>query len=108
MESPDRRLAKLLDTLPPVALQNRLMRLDVRSLAVSALYLHADERRALSDALPAEKARLWREELAYCRRLRIDYPRYRRMIEKVIRGLETGKVSGGRDSWIAPKGREPR
>jgi hypothetical protein len=100
-ETPDRRLLKLLRSMPASEVQNRLMRITDREIAVSLLYLVQDERRYVLSFLGGAKRRRVEEEVEYTDRMRIRYPQYRIMIENVIAQLG-GSGGGPLRSYLRP------
>ncbi len=105
-DTPDRRLLKLLRLLPPAEVQNRLMRMSDREIAVSLLYLVREERNFLLSFLGGEKRRRVEEEIIYTDKMRIRYPQYRTMIESVIEQL-SGSAKGPLRSYLKPISRGP-
>ncbi len=105
-DTPDRRLLKLLRLLPPAEVQNRLMRMSDREIAVSLLYLVREERNFLLSFLGGEKRRRVEEEIIYTDKMRIRYPQYRTMIENVIEQL-SGSAKGPLRSYLKPISRGP-
>ena len=101
IETPDRRLLKLIRSLPASDAQNRLMRISDRELAVSLLYLVSDERSYVLSFIGGAKRRRVEEEIEYTERLRIRYPQYRAMIESVIEQLG-GSGRGPLRSYLRP------
>lgn len=93
LDTPDRRLLKLLRSLPASDVQNRLMRITDREIAVALLYLVDEERNYVLSFLGGAKKRRVEEEIEYTDRMRIRYPQYRIMIESVIEQL--GGTGGG-------------
>ncbi len=100
-ETPDRRLLKLIRLLPPSEVQNRLMRISDREIAVSLLYLEKEERAFILSFLGGAKKSRVQEEMEYTDRLRIRYPEYRLMIENVIKQIG-GSGGGPLRSYLRP------
>mgnify|MGYP006296943543 CR=1 FL=1 len=101
IESPDKRLIKILQSLSPAEAQNRLMRVTDRNLAICTLYMEDVQRTILFGRLGRVKRDRVQQELGYVRHLRLRYPQYRAVIEQVILSLAGGKDSGPR-SYIRP------
>jgi hypothetical protein len=101
IETPDRRLLKLLRLMPASDVQNRLMRITDREIAVSLLYLVQEERAFVLSFLGGAKRRRVEEEIEYTDRMRIRYPQYRVMIESVISQLG-GSGGGPVRSYLRP------
>jgi len=99
--TPDRRLYRLATALPPRDVQNRLMRITDRELAISMLYLDDSERRVMLGFLGRVKRDRVTQELSYVQHLRLRYPQYRRVIEQVIAFL-SGRSDGSVRSYIRP------
>lgn len=100
-ESPDKRLIKIIQTLPQADAQNRLMRVSDRNLAICMLYMEEIERNLLLNRLGRTKRDRVRQEIGYVQHLRIRYPQYRSVIEQVIISLSAGKNIGP-SSYIRP------
>ncbi len=98
--------AALLDamrSLPRVQLQNRLMRLAARELAV-AMRLMADADRALAlEVLPAPMASRVREELSLQRRRRVSPRDYLVFVGHVLASLREEGAPRGLSSYIRPR-----
>ena len=101
MESPEQRLLKIIRILPDAEIQNRLMRITDRELAICMLYMEADQRPAVLDVLGNVKRQRVLQEIGYVNHLRLRYPQYRTVIEKVI-GVLTGQDEGNIRSYIRP------
>lgn len=90
-ESPDAQLIKILKTLSPAEAQNRLMRITDRNLAICMLYMEASDRNIVLDRLGTMKRQRIKQEVAYVQHLRLRYPQYKSVIEKVILSIVGGK-----------------
>jgi flagellar motor switch protein FliG len=94
MLSLDRQLLSYMRTLPGTELQNRLMRLSDRDIALALLNLEESEREYVLSYLGNRKKERVREELSYIRVKRIRYDQYKRAMQRV---LETFRRGGGSD-----------
>jgi len=101
MESPEERLLKLLRNLPAAEAQNRLMRISDRELAICMLYMDPPNRGRLLGLLGSAKRQRVSQETGYVSHLRLRYPQYRQVIEKVI-GVLSGYERGSIRSYIRP------
>lgn len=101
-ESPEQALLRLLRTLRPAEVTNRLMTLADREIALALRGLVAEDRENLLARLPAPKAARVREEYEYALRLRIDPAKRRAMVERVVMAVSGRRFDGGVGSWIAP------
>ena len=101
MESPEQRLLKIIRSLPPAEVQNRLMRITDRELAICMLYMEKTEYPLLLDPLGKAKRQRILQEISYVNHLRLRYSQYRVVVEKVIDVL-TGRDDGSIRSYIRP------
>lgn len=99
--SPDQRLFQLLISLPPQDVQNRLMRITDREIAISTIYMEDRERNVLLGFLGQVKRERVRQEIAYVEHLRLRYPQYQAVIEQVI-AVVSGRSDGSVRSYIRP------
>ena len=102
VSSPNDALVRLLRALPPVAVQNRLMRVSDREIALSMMYMQDADRSLVFSRLAARKVARLREELTLHARLRITYEQYRRAVESVVEALQGEKRGEGLRSYIRP------
>ncbi len=101
MDSPEQRLLKIIRIIPPAEVQNRLMRITDRELAICLLYMDEKERPRILNTLGNVKRQRVIQEIGYVSHLRLRYPQYRVVIEKVI-GILTGSDDGSIRSYIRP------
>lgn len=99
--SPDQRLFHLLISLPPQDVQNRLMRITDREIAISTIYMGDRERNVLLGFLGHVKRERVMQEIAYVEHLRLRYPQYQAVIEQVI-AVVSGRRDGSVRSYIRP------
>lgn len=90
-ESPDTQLIQILKSLSAAEAQNRLMRITDRNLAICMLYMDDPDRNIVLDRLGKMKRERIKQELAYVQHLRLRYPQYKSVIEKVIVSIVAGK-----------------
>jgi flagellar motor switch protein FliG len=101
MESLDRQMLRYLRTLSDTEIQNRLMRLSDRDIALSVLNLEQEERDFVLSFLGRRKRQRVEEEYGYIKIKRIRYDQYRGAMQRV---LETFRKGGGSDhrGYIRP------
>ena len=102
MKTPDQVLAELLHKNPHANIQNILMRISDRELAISMLYLSEIEEIFMLSFLPPVKQNRIKQEQGYLTRLNIRYPQYRTVIDDVILRLQ-GMSGGGILSYVMPR-----
>ena len=96
-------LVKLIRTLPSIDVQNTLMTLSDRELALAFLYVDETERGYALSLLSPEKRRRVREELILQERLSITPVQYKKTIESVIIKLKLLRRGGSFKSYLRPK-----
>lgn len=101
MDSPEQRLLKIMKVLPHAEVHNRLMRITDRELAICMLYIEENQRPAILNLLGSVKRQRVIQEIGYVSHLRLRYPQYRMVIEKVI-GVISGQDEGNIRSYIRP------
>jgi hypothetical protein len=101
MHSADQQLLAYMRTLTAAEIQNRLMRLSDRDIAIALLYFDQGERAYLLSYLGHRKRERVEQELGYIKGMRIRYDQYKPAIERV---LETFRKGGGSDrrGYIRP------
>ncbi|MDY7027808.1 MAG: hypothetical protein SVR04_05890 [Spirochaetota bacterium] len=77
------------------------MRITDRELAICMLYMDEKERPRILNTLGNTKRQRVVQEIGYVSHLRLRYPQYRVVIEKVI-GVLTGSDDGSIRSYIRP------
>lgn len=102
MNTPDRVLAELLHKGSLASIQNILMRISDRELAICMLYLSETDELFLLSFLPSAKQNRIKQEQGYLKRLNIRYPQYRTVIDDVILRLQ-GMSGGGIRSYVRPR-----
>ena len=102
MIPPDKVLAELLHTDSHANIQNILMRISDRELAICMLYLSENDEISLLSFLPNTKQNRIKQEQGYLNRLNIRYPQYRTVIDDVILRLQ-GMSGGGIRSYVRPR-----
>ena len=106
-DTPNAILVRKLGSLSKVVVQNRLMRVSDREIALSMMYMEdADRGRIFSILAPKKVVRI-REELALISRLRVTYEQYSKAISSVTSVVEGEARETGLKSHIRPmpKGR---
>ncbi|MBT3275300.1 MAG: hypothetical protein HN368_19250 [Spirochaetales bacterium] len=88
--------------LPKVKVQNCLMRIGDRAIALAMMYMEDPDRGYIFTLLPAPKAERIREELALHNRLKITYEQYQAGITVLIDGLDRERGGGTFRSYIRP------
>ena len=104
---PERELARLLMALPRIEIQNRLLKVSDRELALAMLNLDENERSGIYAAVSPEKIRRLREELSMLRRLRVHREDYLTALARVISVLEGRPYTEVLRSYIRPRSRRP-
>ncbi len=104
---PERELAHLLMALPRIEIQNRLLKVRDRELALATQNLEENERSRIYTAVSPEKIRRLREELSVIRRLRVRREDYLEAISRVIGVLEGRPYTEVLRSYIRPRNRGP-
>ncbi len=102
MNTPDKVLANLLHKGSHAQIQNILMRISDRELAICMLYLSEKERTFLLFFLPPVKQKRIGQEQNYLKSLNIRYPQYRTVIDDVILRLQ-GMSGEGIRSYVRPR-----
>jgi len=104
--APHRRVLDLIQALPAVDVQNRLLRVTDKEIATALLYMADDERRRVLDLLGTVKGRRISEELTRQQRSRVEYSYYETAVRTVIRNLEGAAVRGARTYYRPNTGRK--
>jgi hypothetical protein len=102
MIPPDKVLSGLLLRSKHTDIQNILMRISDRELAICLLYMEQSETSILLSFLPDIKQKRIKQEQSFLDRLNIRYPQYRTVIDDVILRLQ-GNSSGGIRSYVRPR-----
>ncbi|MDA3941419.1 MAG: hypothetical protein PF693_19290 [Spirochaetia bacterium] len=102
MVPPDRVFSNLLHAGKHADMQNILMRVSDRELAICMLYLSDQDEIFLLSFLPPVKQNRIKQEQGYLERLNIRYPQYRTVIDDVILRLQ-GISGGGIRSYVRPR-----
>lgn len=102
MNTPDQVLSDLLHKGSHANLQNILMRVSDRELAICMLYLSEKDETFLLSFLPVVKQDRIKQEQSYLKKLNIRYPQYRTVIDDVILRLQ-GAPGGGIRSYVRPR-----
>lgn len=102
MNPPDKVLAGLIRSGQTANVQNILMRISDRELAISTIYMKEADIAFLLAFLPAEKQNRVKQEQVYVARLNLRYPQYRTVIDDVILRLK-GMSGDGIRSYIRPR-----
>jgi hypothetical protein len=102
LNTPDNELAGLLRSGKHADVQNILMRISDRELAISTIYMKEEDIAFLLSFLPAVKQDRVKQEQIYVARLNLRYPQYRTVIDDVILRLK-GMSGGGIRSYVRPR-----
>jgi len=102
MKTPDQVLADLLHKDPFTKVQNILMRISDRELAISMLYLSEEDETFMLSLLSVVKQNRIKQEQVYLKGLHLRYPQYRTVIDDVILRLQ-GMSGGGIRSYVRPR-----
>ena len=102
MSTPDEALAEILHSGTYADIQNRLMRISDRELAISMLYLSEKAEAFLFSFLPPVKQTRIKQEQIYVESLHLRYPQYRTVIDDVILRLQ-GLSGEGIRSYVRPR-----
>ena len=101
-QTPNERLLKVIRTVPRVSLQNRLLRMTDREIAVSMMFMEENDRNSIFDILSSRKRNRVKEELLLHQRLRINYNQYLTVIEHVVQQLTREHIKPGSRSYLRP------
>lgn len=102
MKPPDKVLTDLIRSGSSARVQNILMRISDRELAISMIYMEKKDITFLLSFLPAVKQDRVKQEQGYVARLNLRYPQYRIVIDDVILRLK-GMSGGGTRSYVRPR-----
>ena len=102
MNTPDQVFTDLLHKKTHVNLQNILMPISDRELAICMLYLSEKERQFLFSFLSSVKQKRINQEQKYLKSLNISYLQYRTVIDDVILRLQ-GIAGEGIRSYVRPR-----
>ncbi len=103
---PVEELARAVRSLPRVRLQNRLMRLSAREIALAVRHLDEADRTIVYSALPAALAGRIREEIALARRRRIAGPDRLVFVRQVLASLRQEGAPRSIGSYLRPRRRD--
>ena len=101
--TPNDKLLKIIHDSRGTDLNNKLMRITDRELALSMMYMEQRDREAIFDLLSTGKVKRIREELSLHDRLQIRYAHYRTAIDHVIQILNHEKKSYSLKSYLKPR-----
>jgi len=102
MSTPDKVLSNLLKTGTHSNIQNILMRISDRELAICMIYLSEKDKIFLLSFLSSVKQNRIKQEQIYVKSLHLRYPQYRTVIDNVILRLQ-GLSGEGIRSYIRPR-----
>jgi len=100
--TPNELLVRRARSLPPVRVQNGLMRSGDREIALSMMYMEDGDRSFLFSLLPEAKVKRVREELTLQKRLKITYDQYRKAIATLTESIASDRGGGSMKSYIRP------
>ena len=95
-------LVALIDSLPDHRVQNALMRVSDRELAIALMRTKPVDRARVLKRIAHAKATRVNDESRYLRRLNVTDPQFLKMIDAVIDRLVTGRAAQIR-SYIRPR-----
>jgi hypothetical protein len=98
-------LVRAIRSMPRIPLQNRLMRLAARELAVAMRLMGEVDRSVALGVLPAPMAARVREEISLQRRRRVSERDYLRFVRQVLASLERESAPPSIGSYIRPRPR---
>jgi len=100
--TPDEELMKLLRAFPSSEIQNKLMGVTDRELAMSMMYVSEGDCKFLLAFLSAKKIERVSEELRFQKGVRITYKQYLQAVNNVLIRLKSGEVKDGTKSYLRP------
>ncbi len=103
MKSANDRLIERIRRLPKVQVQNTLMRLTDREIALSMRFMEDRDRSFVFSLLPGGKADRIREELKLHTRLRITMDQYQRVVGSLQQQLAGTGARESTRSYIRPR-----
>jgi len=101
-DSPNDKLVRRIRSLPRVAVQNSLMRVGDRQIALSMMFMEDADREFIFSVLPIAKVKRIREELKLQRRLKITYDQYKKSVAIVYQGVMRDRGNDTTRSYIRP------
>jgi len=103
---PIEELARTIRSLPRVQLQNRLMRLSAREIALAIRYLADDDQDLVFAALPLRLAGRIREEIVLQKRRRLAGPDRLVFVRQVLASLQREAAPRSIGSYVRPHRRD--
>lgn len=100
---PNEKILSVLRYTSKVRLQNVLMKIPDREIAVSIMYLCPEERENIFALLSPAKVMRIKEELTYQRKLNIRYSRYLKFVDAFLSYFGSSSGASKRRSYIRPK-----
>jgi|GEM_PF-1787521 len=97
------RLMNLVQHIPTVTVQNRLMAASDRDIALSLMYIESERRQRILSLLSARKRERVVDELRLQERLRITSDHYERAIRNVISALAQDRNQSSIRSYLRPR-----
>ncbi len=104
-KTPNELLLGKLRQHPRVRVQNTLMRIGDRPIALGMMYMEDNDRDFVFSHLPAPKVERIRDELALQKRLKITYDQYRKAVQSLLDALNSETGGDSFRSYIRPKPR---
>ncbi len=105
--TPNQRFVRVLQEMPHVERQNRLMSISDREIAVAMMYMEDRDRNRVLAVLSPVKSRRIQEELRLHERLTIQYDDYVKAVQEVMRRLESGQQKSRFKSYLRPRRNVP-
>jgi Mg/Co/Ni transporter MgtE len=105
---PTEQLARTIRSLPPVTLQNRLMRISAREIALAVKFLGSDDQALALRALPAPMVARILEEMELSKRRRVAGRDHLVYVRQVLASLVREEAPRGIGSFVRPVRRPAR
>jgi hypothetical protein len=100
--NPTEQLGRTIRSLPLVTLQNRLMRISAREIALALKFLGSDDQAIALRALPAPMVARIREEMDLAKRRRLASRDRLVYVRQVLASLQRDTASPGIGSYVRP------
>ncbi|MFP4364001.1 MAG: FliG C-terminal domain-containing protein [Spirochaetia bacterium] len=104
-KSPEEKLFRTMQAIPPVDLQNRLNRVQDRVIALAMLYMTEGNQKKLLSKLALKKAERVRDEYSYQKRIRMSFAQYSQAVDQFCAVLLSSGRQKDLKSYIRPVSR---
>jgi hypothetical protein len=101
--TPNRKLTDTIRSIPAASLQNALMRISDRDLAISMLYMEDPDRMKIFMAVSKQKEIRVKEELTLNNKRKVTYKHYTLSVQAVISSLINSRTPGKTNSYLRPR-----